>query len=60
MSIIANELSREGEETTLVDDQVEVVICQIDVHIFGRPNNIESSEPATKGCRTLGVEVYGH
>ena len=43
-----DELSREGEETTLADDQVEAIICQIDVHIFGRPNYIESSEPATK------------
>ena len=49
--IIPNELSREGEETTLANDQVEVVIRQIDVHIFGGPNNIKSSEPTTKAVR---------
>lgn len=58
--VIANEFTREGEETTLANYQVEAVICQIDVHIFRRPNYIESSEPATKGCQALGAKIYGH
>ena len=58
--VIANEFTREGEETTLANYQVEAVIGQIDVYIFRRPNYIESSEPATKGYQALGAKIYGH